>query len=117
MGPKMPPKLFSFTHFRKNAPANPLESHSFKTKDLKPFRFIHFQKSGGGSPFILSQPKGTCHADATLLSKSRPAETGHLLSAANHESQITNHQSLRISRLTSTLTKNGWGVPRFSEFR
>src|SRR5947209_775012 len=44
----MPPKLFSFTHFRKNASASPLESHTFKTKDLKPFRFTHFQKKGGG---------------------------------------------------------------------
>src|SRR5947209_14907587 len=44
----MLPKLFSFTHFRKNAPANPLESHTFKTKDLKPFRFTHLQKKGGG---------------------------------------------------------------------
>ncbi len=39
---------FRFTHFRKNASATPLESHSFKTKDLKPFRFTHFQKKGGG---------------------------------------------------------------------
>src|SRR5713226_5324644 len=39
---------FSFTHFRKNASATPLVSHTFKTKDLKPFRFIHFQKKGGG---------------------------------------------------------------------
>src|SRR5260370_10866913 len=44
----MPPKLFSFTQFRKNASATPLVSHTFKTKDLKPFRFTHFQKKGGG---------------------------------------------------------------------
>jgi hypothetical protein len=44
----MPPKAFRFTHFPKNTSASPLESHTFKTKDLKPFRFIHFQKSGGG---------------------------------------------------------------------
>ena len=49
----MPPKLFSFTHFRKNASVTPLVSHTFKTKDLKPFRFIHFQKKGGGYPFLL----------------------------------------------------------------
>src|SRR5712692_8748600 len=41
---------FRLTHFRKNASASPLESHTFKTKDLKPFRFIHFQKKGGGYP-------------------------------------------------------------------
>src|SRR5712691_157107 len=52
MRPKMLPKLFRFTHFRKNASATPLVSHTFKTKDLKPFRFIHFQKKvGGGVPF------------------------------------------------------------------
>src|SRR5216683_4913000 len=39
---------FNFTHFRKNASATPLVSHSFKTKDLKPFRFTHFQKKGRG---------------------------------------------------------------------
>jgi len=44
----MPPKLFRFTHFTKNASVTPLDSHTFKTKDLKPFRFTHFQKKGGG---------------------------------------------------------------------
>src|SRR5712692_2829634 len=44
----MTPNLFSFTHFRKNASATPLVSHTFKTKDLKPFRFTHLQKKGGG---------------------------------------------------------------------
>src|SRR5437899_9805504 len=48
--------LFSFTHFRKNASASPLESHSFKTKDLKPFRFTHFQKKGGGGERFLRVP-------------------------------------------------------------
>src|SRR5260370_16331418 len=47
---------FRLKHFRKNASANPLESHTFKTKDLKPFRFIHFQKKGrGGIPTFDSQ--------------------------------------------------------------
>ena len=50
----MPPKLFSFRHFPKNTSANPLESHTFKTKDLKPFRFIHFQKKGGGGSAVLT---------------------------------------------------------------
>ena len=44
----MLPKPFSFTHFRKNASASPFVSHTFKTKDLKPFRITHFQKKGGG---------------------------------------------------------------------
>ncbi len=46
---------FRFTHFRENAPANPLVSHTFKTKDLKPFRFIHFQKKVGGAPNFASR--------------------------------------------------------------
>src|SRR5713226_372138 len=50
----MPPKLFRFIHFAKNASATPLVSHTFKTKDLKPFRFTHFQKKGGG-PFRIHQ--------------------------------------------------------------
>ncbi len=41
-------KFFRMTHFRKNASATPLVSHTFKTKDLKPFRFTHFQKKGWG---------------------------------------------------------------------
>src|SRR5229473_3058242 len=105
----MPPKLFSFRHFPKNTSANPLESHTFKTKDLKPFRFIHFQKSGGGLPFSLSAAKGPCSEEATLLSKSRPIETGHLPSAANHQAPVyrqgrraTDHQSLCLSPSIST---------------
>src|SRR5712664_4954560 len=41
------PNSFRFTHFRKNASATPLVSHTFKTKDFKPFRFTHFQKKVG----------------------------------------------------------------------
>src|SRR5713226_10415092 len=73
---------FRLTHFCKNASASPLESHTFKTKDLKPFRITYFQKSGGGLPLILSRAKDTCHANQALLSKSRPVETVHLPSAA-----------------------------------
>src|SRR5712664_3500557 len=49
------PKPFSFTHFRKNASANPFVSHTFKTKDLKPFRFTHFQKRGRGRVALVAQ--------------------------------------------------------------
>src|SRR3989442_15841871 len=54
---------FRLTHFRKNASANPLESHSFKTKDLKPFRFIHFQKKGGNPWFSLSAASRSDHSN------------------------------------------------------
>src|SRR2546422_2601776 len=40
--------FLSFTLLSKNASANPLVSHTFKTKDLKCPVFPHFQKSGGG---------------------------------------------------------------------
>src|SRR5713101_8825608 len=65
----MPPKLFSFIHFRKNASATPLVSHTFKTtiqpgmvvlsehrepKDpselSKAFRLIHFRKNASANP-------------------------------------------------------------------
>src|SRR5713226_7150459 len=48
---------FRLIHFRKNASANPLVSHTFKTKDLKPFRFTHFQKKGGGRGASISLSK------------------------------------------------------------
>src|SRR5260370_12262763 len=47
---------FRLIHFRKNASANPFVSHTFKTKDLKPFRFIHFQKTGGVGTPISNRP-------------------------------------------------------------
>jgi hypothetical protein len=45
--PTFTSNLFTLIHFRKNASVNALVSHTFKTKDLKPFRFIHFQKKVG----------------------------------------------------------------------
>src|SRR6266478_5860629 len=68
---------FRLIHFRKNASANPLDSHTFKTKDLKPFRFTHFQKKVGWTPCF--------PPDAHLQS-------------------VTNHKSLRLSPLISALT-------------
>src|SRR5437879_1382090 len=61
----MSPKLFSFTHFRKNGSATPLESHTFKTKDLKPFRFTHLQKKGGGYPHFPPIPTPLCQCDSS----------------------------------------------------
>src|SRR5260370_1649829 len=55
---------FRFTQFRKNASASPLESHTFKTKDLKCPVFTHFQKKGGGSP--TSQERGEGQARRKL---------------------------------------------------
>src|SRR5712692_6475435 len=51
---------FRLIQFRKNASATPFVSHTFKTKDLKPFRFTHFQKKGGG-PFRIHQSRITSH--------------------------------------------------------
>src|SRR5712692_172206 len=108
---------FRFTHFRKNASANPLVSHTFKTKDLKPFRFIHFQKKGRGSPHpanavIPSEPAILARDEGSQCSEGREPQS------ANHESpvypearRVTNHESLPLSALTSTLTKNAPASP------
>src|SRR5260370_22952202 len=83
---------FSFTHFRKNASATPLVSHTFKTKDLKPFRFIHFQKNGRGR---------------VLPSNIQP-QTSNLRSSLNPlTSTLTKNAS--ASPVASTLTKKGGG--------
>ena len=100
----MPPKLFSFTHFPKNTPATPLESRTFKTKDLKPFRFTHLQKSGGGSlrlatAVIPSEPAISAGDEGSQRSERREPQP------ANHESPVTNHEFLRLSHSTSTLTR------------
>jgi hypothetical protein len=110
----MPPKPFSFTHFHKNTSANPLDSRTFKTKDLKPFRFTHFQKKVGWTPCF--------PPDAHLQSPVYP-EAG----------RVTNHKSLRLSPLISALTSKrasksftsntyekhtqGEGVPPSFDFR
>src|SRR2546422_10621142 len=61
--PHIAPKLFCFTHFTKNASATPLVSYTLKTKDLKPFRFTHFQKRGGlcFPPYAHLQARVTDH--------------------------------------------------------
>src|SRR2546427_9356300 len=75
---------FRFTYFRKNASATPLESHSFKTKDLKPFRFTYFQESGGGrgpvcvlrpSPLMSDRPP--VRAFAPQVTEQQPRVTRH----------------------------------------
>jgi hypothetical protein len=103
-------KSLRFTHFPKNASATPLESHSFKTKDLKPFRFTHLQKSGGGSPHLAtvaiplalrhegSEPAIFVGGEGSQRSESREPRP------VNHKSPVTNHESLRLTPLTSTLT-------------
>src|SRR5713101_555110 len=78
-------KSLRFTHFPKNESATPLESHTFKTKDLKPFRFTHFQKKVGWTPCF--------PPDAHLQSPVYP-EAG----------RVTNHKSLSLSPLISALT-------------
>src|SRR2546428_14135625 len=103
----MPSKLFRFTYFAKNTSVNPFVSHTFKTKDLKPFRFIHFQKSGGGLPVTLTAAKGTCHANATLLSKSRPVETGHLFPRLPAE---TVARTIALPQWTAHPLQTAWPV-------
>ena len=87
----MPPKLFSFIQFRKNTSATPLVSHTFKTKDLKPFRFTHLQKNGG-VPFMLSPAKA---AMRTRLFSPSPGLSKEVTfpqpRIASHKSPITSH--------------------------
>src|SRR5260370_8062036 len=99
----MPPKLFSFTQFRKNASATPFVSHTFKTKDLKPFRFTHFQKKGGGSlrraaVVIPSEPEILAADEGSQCSKGR-------------EPQSSNHEPLHLTPLHSTLPKKAPATP------
>src|SRR5216684_4471130 len=110
-------KSLSFTHFAKNASATPLVSHTFKTKDLKPFRFTHLQKSGGGSPHLAtvviplalrhegSEPAVFAGDEGSQRSESREPQP------ANHKSTVTNHESLRLTPLTSTLAKFAPATP------
>ena len=76
--PTFSPNSFRLIQFRKNVSVTPFVSHSFKTKDLKPFRFTHFQKKGGG-PFRIHQSPVTNHEslpvsplDSALTSKRAP---------------------------------------------
>ena len=75
---KMPPNLFRMTHFRKNASVTPFVSHTFKTKDLKPFRFTDFQKKVGGwgvpriSIFWFRQAASGHRSEAKLESTEQP---------------------------------------------
>ena len=81
---------FRLIQFRKNASANPLESHTFKTKDLKPFRFTHFQKKVGGGERFLRGP--ICSARAFLASPDSIGRSGRGLCPgpnAGHGSRIT----------------------------
>src|SRR6266446_2734260 len=113
----MPPKLFSFTHFRKNASATPLVSHTFKTKDLKPFRFTHLQKKGGGSlrraaVVIPSEPAIFAGDEGSQPSERRePQSANHRSPVCPEVGRTTNHESLCLSPLPSTLTKNASATP------
>jgi hypothetical protein len=88
---------FSFTHFRKNASATPLVSHSFKTKDLKPFRFTHFQKNGRGRVPLVAQ------ASACVGTRYCPSSSSG--DSARFELSTVDCQLSALSLLTSTLTK------------
>ena len=69
---EMTHNLFRFTHFRKNASVSPFVSHTFKTKDLKPFRFTHFQKKGGGWVSLSNIQPQTDHPTRMVV----PSERG-----------------------------------------
>src|SRR5712692_6851936 len=85
---------FRLIHFPQNASANPLESHTFKTKDLKPFRFTHFQKNGRGRG-----PGHRCPA----------RKRGAVRVSLSNIQHLTSKLCFLLNPLTSTLTKN---IPR-----
>src|SRR5713226_9108092 len=90
-------KPFRLTQFRKNASANPLDSHTFKTKDLKSFLLIHFQKKVGGTPVFLRWTPVPGHRRFCLLSTvncGRPT--------SSHQSLVTSHQSLFMIEFAGT---------------
>src|SRR5713226_8360914 len=116
----MPPKLFSFTQFRKNASATPLVSHTFKTtiqpgmvvlsehrepkdpsESCKPFRLIHFRKNASATPFVSHTSKkmvGGPSVAQRLSSRASPrflraTRDRSVLRDANHNPRITGHQS------------------------
>jgi hypothetical protein len=68
---KMTTNLFRMTQFRKNASVTPLVSHTFKTKDLKPSRITHFQKTVGVTPTAEGQNPLGSHNDTAKRSTSR----------------------------------------------
>src|SRR6266446_1722736 len=116
----MPPKLFSFTHFRKNASATPLVSHTFKTKDLKPFRFTHLQKKGGGS---LRRAAAVIPSELEILAgdegsqrfeRREPQSANHLSPVYPEVGRTTNHESLCLSPLPSSLTNFASARPSVS---
>ncbi len=85
----MPPKLFSFTLLSKNAPASHLESRSCKNKGLKVPCFYTLTKKGVGEGGPLPHQPHLRHCPR----------------------RAANQQSLFVTRLTSTLTKNASATP------
>src|SRR2546426_4769151 len=95
-----PVKCFRFTHFRKNASATPLVSHTFKTKDLKPFRFTYFQKKGGGRvPLSNIQPQ-TDHPTRMVVPSER-----------SESRDLPSNLCSSLNPFASTLTKNASASP------
>src|SRR5713101_505070 len=78
---------FRFTHFCKNASATPLESHTFKTKDLKPFRITYFQKKGGGRGLFASE-----HMSPTMARRSPLQVLGDTLPGVMSGASMDNHK-------------------------
>src|SRR5713101_7998398 len=100
---------FRLTHFPKNASATPLVSHTFKTKDLKPFRFTHFQKKGGGYPHFPPIPTPLCQCDSSQGGVFYPTSDAKPPASALHSGILLRDNgilhrmnTLRIVRLRQT---------------
>ncbi len=128
----MSAKRFSFTLLSKNASANHLESHSCKNKGLKVPCFHTLTKNIGGQGAMrrlrvpIPSGRGVRLGDSVIpLARrhegSEPAilasdegsqcSAGREPQSVNRESPVTNHEPLRLSPLTSTLTKNASASP------
>src|SRR5260370_25389858 len=85
---------FRMTYFRKNASANPYGSHTYKTKDLKPFRITYLQKKGRvAPPFSTGHPARPENSWQRLV-PSMPVPTRRDQSRiTRHESPVTSHNS------------------------
>ncbi len=96
--------LFRFTFLSKNASVNYLESHSCKNKGLKVPCFhtltknIRGRGAHPGNAVIPSEPAILAGDEGSQCSEGcRPQ-------SANHESLVTNHESLPLTPLDSALT-------------
>src|SRR5216683_892798 len=80
---------FRITYIHKMASANPYGSHTYKTKDLKPFRITYLQKKGGvAPPFSTGHPARPEYSwEGLVRSMPVPTPSGRGLFGSGHRSR------------------------------